>query len=282
MTPPHSSTAATSRTLRVVPGAGYLVARCVAGRTAVVDAYASSPLRYVMPTFAGQRGGVSVCLVTFGGGLVDGDHVALDVTVEPGATLVLFTQASTKVFRGRSSQVIRARVFGTLVVLLDPVACFRGARYTQRTEIELGGEGACVLLDGFTSGRPAFGERWVMDGLHMRTRVTREGVALLDDAVRLDEADAPIAPRLAGYDAFLTLASFGARATPVRTAMLAAPERARASSRPPTLVAPSAVGDSGAIVRFAAARPEDALAAARHRMRNLSDIDAVDTFGARR
>lgn len=117
---------------------GRLVARATRGRTGLAEARASSPLRYVVPTFPGQRAGCSVCLVTFGGGLVDGDRVEVDVVVEAGATLVLFTQASTKVFRGSSSQIVRARVDGTLVVLLDPVACFRGARFDGLTDVEIG------------------------------------------------------------------------------------------------------------------------------------------------
>jgi hypothetical protein len=47
-------------------------------------------------------------------------------------------------------------------------------------------------------------------------------------------------------------------------------------------VAPNALPSGGALVRIASASPEVALAEARHRLRNLPDIDAVDTFGARR
>src|SRR5690606_34777825 len=124
------------------------------GRTALAVSHASSPLRFLRPTFPGASC-AAVCLVTFGAGLVDGDTISLDVVVEPGATLVLFTQASTKVFRGRARQSLRARVEdgGTLVALPDPVAPFAGADYEQRVEVELAGADArCVVLDGVTSG----------------------------------------------------------------------------------------------------------------------------------
>ena len=137
-------------------GRGTLVARAVGGRTVLATARADSPLRFVQPTFAGTSS-AAVCLVTFGGGLVDGDRIEVDVEVERGATLLVFTQASTKVFRGSSSQCLRARVDGTLLLLPDPVAAFAGARYTQRVDVELGADGACVLFDGYTSGRAAFG-----------------------------------------------------------------------------------------------------------------------------
>ncbi len=266
----------------------HLVARRTRDRTALVEAHATSPLRYVTPNFAGTTS-ATVCLVTFGGGLVDGDRIELDVVVEEGATLVLFTQASTKVFRGSALQHVRARVAGTLVVLFDPVACFAGARFDQRTDVELEGDGACVVLDGFTSGRPAYGERWQMERLAMRTSVRRGADRLLEDAVLLDAGDAPIAPRMAGYDAFLTLSTFGERAASVREAVLEESPVAARSPRTtaraaPLLVAPSRLTPRapGALVRIAAARPSDAIAEARRRLRNLPAIDAVDTFAARR
>jgi len=86
--------------------------------------HASSPLRFLRPTFPGTRA-ACVCIVTFGAGLIDGDAIDLDLVVEPGATLVVFGQSSTKVFRGASRQAIRAGVHGTLVLLPDPVSCVR-------------------------------------------------------------------------------------------------------------------------------------------------------------
>src|SRR5690242_8834798 len=108
-------------------GSGSVIARVVGGRTVLVSARADSPLRLIRPTFPGMRG-AAVCMVTFGGGLVDGDDVALDLVVEAGATLLVFTQASTKVFRGASSQRVSAHVDGRLVLLPDPVAAFAEAR----------------------------------------------------------------------------------------------------------------------------------------------------------
>lgn len=271
-------------------GEGGLVARAVRGRTVLAEAHATAPLRYVVPTFPAQTGGASVCLVTFGGGLVDGDRIAVDVVVERGATLVLFTQASTKAFRGTTEQTLRARVAGTLVVLFDPVACFAGARFTQETAIALEDDGACVVLDGLTSGRPAYGERWAMDRVTMRTRVSHRSGASpsadatrwLDDAVVLDAEDAPIAPRLGDYDALLTVSAFGARARSIQDALLEPARHPRGAS---VAVAPSEIAaarGTGALVRIAAHRPASALEEARRRLRNLPEIDAVDTFAARR
>ncbi len=249
-----------------------LVARRHGDATVLAHAHATSPLRLVRPTFPGTRAS-AVCLVSFGGGLVDGDAIDVRLEVEPGATLVVFTQASTKVFRGSSSQSVRASVGGTLVLLPDPVSCFAGARYRQRVDVSLEDGGSCVMLDAFTAGRSAFGERWAFERMDLCTTVTRTGRIVARDAVVLDAADGSIAARMGRFDAFATILAAGAE--PVTQALLE--ER---PLRAELVAAPSAL-PFGAIVRIAGAQPADVLAEARRRLRNLPEIDAVDPFASR-
>ena len=259
-------------------GFGSVAARFEGGRTVLSTVHATSPLRFVRPTFPGTRS-ATVCLLTFGGGLVDGDAIEVDLRVEAGATLVVFTQATTKAFRGSSRQTIRAEVYGTLVLLPDPVACFAGSRYRQRVDITLHGEGSAVTLDGFTSGRAAFGERWAFDGLDLATtvRAVRDGGAkvLVRDALRLDRDDGSIAARLDRFEAFATVLALGPRVAPVVTSIL---QRSIVSDA--VVAAPSPL-PCGSIVRIAATSPSRALEEARARLRNLTDIDVVDPFASR-
>jgi urease accessory protein len=247
-------------------------------RSVLAAIHATSPLRFVRPTFPGTRA-ATVCVVTFGGGLVDGDLIDLDVRVEAGATLVVFTQATTKAFRGASAQKLRAEVHGTLVLLPDPVACFRGATYTQRVDITLHDQGSAVTLDGFTSGRAAFGERWDFDALDLATTIRRDGRVLARDAVRLDRADQAVHTRLDRFEALATVLAVGPRVAPVVASILAPSVVSR-----DVVAAPSALPSSprdGAIVRIAATSPTHALDEARARLRNLPDIDVVDPFASR-
>jgi len=227
-------------------GHGRIVARNVRGETVLAVARASSPLRFVRTTSG-------VCLVTFGAGLKDGDAIELDVEVDEGATLVLFTQASTKVFRGRSMQAMRAHVRGTLIALPDPVAPFQGAEYTQRVDVDLEGPDArCVLLDGVTSGRPAYGERWAFERVDLRTIVRREGRVLLHDGLHLDARDGSIARRMDRFEALLTLVTFGVEPN--------------ATDEVDDDVV---VATSPHVVRVAAKTPERALTAVRARLGHL-------------
>lgn len=255
------------------PGEARIVARRVGDRTVLAVSRASSPVRFLKPTFPGATA-AAVCVVTFGAGLVDGDAISLDVEVEHGATLVLFTQASTKVFRGHATQVLRADVRGTLVALPDPVAPFAGASYEQRVDVALhGDEAACVLLDGVTSGRPAYGDRWAFDRVDLRTTVRRDGRMLLRDALRLDGGDGSIARRMDRFEALATLVAVGAPAIA---------ERIRGSDEVRRELAVAAtVREELAVARIAATSPEGALAAARSRLRNLPEMGVVDPFESR-
>lgn len=251
---------------------GRIVARRVGARTVVAEAHATAPLRFVQAQFPGAAASAAVCLVTFGGGLVDGDAIDTELHVEEDATLLVFTQSTTKVFRGAARQSIRAKVAGTLVLLPDPVAAFKDASYTQRIDLDLAPSGSCVVLDGFTSGRAAFGERWAMKRLDLRTTVREGARTLAHDALVLDQADGPIAERAGTFDAFLTLLAIR---RPLAPAAISPPTAGLAIASSPLARA------DGEIVRFAASSPAVALAAARSRLRNLPDIDLVDPFASR-
>jgi urease accessory protein len=253
---------------------------CIQGDRSVLSrAQASSPLCFLRPTFPGSRA-ATVCLVTFGGGLVDGDSIEVDICVEAGATLVVFTQSTTKAFRGASQQTIRAEVHGTLVLLPDPVACFRSARFRQRVDLTLHGEGSAITLDGFTSGRAAFGDRWAFDGVDLSTTVRGgDGRVLVREALRLDGGDAPIDIRMDRFEAFATVLAVGPRVRPVVKSLLAPSVVDRDVVAAPSAL-PSPAAD-GAIVRIAGTSPMRTLDEARARLRNLPDIDVVDPFASR-
>lgn len=93
-----------------------------------------------MVTAGATRVGAAWCAVgEYGGGLLGGDCVEMDVAVGLGGTLLLSSQGSTKVFKSRaegkvSQQTLRASVAtgALLVVGLDPVIPFAAAKYEQR------------------------------------------------------------------------------------------------------------------------------------------------------
>ena len=80
-----------------VPGSGRLRFERVANRTAVVESYAASPLKFVNPSNHGTA--AWVVSGTYGGGLLGGDAIGLNIAAGDHTQSVLMTQASTKVYR---------------------------------------------------------------------------------------------------------------------------------------------------------------------------------------
>ncbi len=217
----------------------------------LASAFATSPLRFFAPRNHGN--GSWVFLSNLGGGLVDGDHIDLDVEAQPESTVLLGTQASTKVYRSPNgcSQHTSLRVAaGAAVVFVpDPVVCFEGAHYAQSIHVTLEANASVVLFDAYTCGRAARGERWQFSKLSSRVDVDREGRSLLVDATTLDAAHGEISRRMGRFLAMATLVAIGPRFADLRRAMLVVNE---GPTDERVVCAPSPVGSDTAILRVAA------------------------------
>jgi len=188
--------------------------------------------------------------------MVDGDRVAIDVTAGPGTTAFMGTQSATKVYRSPRGCAFRLAIDvaegAAVAVVPDPVVCFSGARYAQRVDVVLAPDASIVLLDGYSCGRAARGERWKFARFETRTTIERGGARVLVDATCLDPAHGELAERMGPFDVVLSLIAMGPRFASVRAAMLASLEPPSADA----IVAVSRVGEDGAILRVAAHRFE--------------------------
>ena len=247
-------------------------------RTIVRAARAESPLALLTPRNHGHAAWVMVA--SFGGGLVDGDSVRLDVDVGPGAAGLLGTQASTKVYRCptstcRQDTAATVAAGGLLVMIPDPVACFATARYEQSLRLDLAADASLVLVDAFTAGRSARGERWAFHRYAARTVVSRAGAPLVHDSILLDPAHGELGARLGRFDAFATLVITGPRAAPLAAAARDLPVPTRQAA---LLQAVSPLGDGGVIVRIAGASIEAVNLAVRARLAGLGKVLGDDPF----
>ncbi|BGP04786.1 hypothetical protein JCM10049v2_000588 [Rhodotorula toruloides] len=212
----------------------------------------SYPLKLIVPKRRFLPGVQCVYVLSYGGGLVAGDRVRLKGEVEKGATLIMLTQGSTKVFKLRPGRYLHAphlsesstteQLFrlsiapsATLVLLPAPVTCFSRARYSQRQVVHLlDRTSSLVLLDWYTSGRMGMGngEEWEFDKYRSENEIWLEGrriakdVMLLEDEIErdvgegIDNTDAARLPttyrsRVAPYACYATLFLFGPAVAPL-------------------------------------------------------------------
>jgi urease accessory protein len=231
----------------------------------VVQAYATSPLHLLTPRNHGHAAWIYTS--SYGGGLVGGDHLSLDIGVGAGAAAFVSTQASTKVYRSPLGSVARltARVGegGLLVVAPDPVVCFARSRYQQSQRFDLAGGARLVVVDWMTSGRRAAGERWAFDEYVAQTRVHVDGTLAVYDSLVLRSHDGELAARMGRFDVLALALVVGAGLHDDATAMCARLAVERPGRRADRLVtaamlAPRTLGEVGCLVRVAARSVEDA------------------------
>ncbi|KAG6851217.1 hypothetical protein H0H93_015227 [Arthromyces matolae] len=171
------------------------------------------PLKLLAPRIS-QDGIAVVYLLTYGGGLVGGDEVQLSVDVDSRTMLVLLSQGSTKVFKTRpgrrlasvkssgshaggvlmklttiQSMTFRIAAGGALLLLPDPVTCFRSASYNQTQKFYLSENASIVVLDWITSGRMSMGEEWAFSRYYSANEVWVEGKRVAKDVMLLDHTE---------------------------------------------------------------------------------------------
>jgi urease accessory protein len=149
-------------------------------------------------------------------GFFDGDHLETDIHVAPGAKLVLSTPSASRVYRTRSGaaavscQKFRVEENASLEWIPEPFIPHAGARYVQRTMIDLHPAASLLFFDWITPGRVAMGEvfayqhlRWELDLTLGGSLIAREGYDLRpdDDSLEALRAKFPAAHYLSVYAA---------------------------------------------------------------------------------
>ena len=253
------------------PGRGTVVVARGPRGSVVTRAYAASPLKWLTPRNGG--GAAWLFAASYGGGLVGGDRLDMDVRLDAGASAFLSTQASTKVYRSAAGAAVslRAQVAaGALLVSVpDPVVCFAESAYRQSQAFELEPGAGLVAVDWMTSGRLGSGERWAFVDYTSTTTVRLEGRLAIHDAVRLSRRDGDLAARLGRFDVLAVAVIAGDPLAIEASRVVDAVAAIAPARRPDVMVSAAALpGGGGCVVRLAGERVE----AVRQRLRALLDF----------
>lgn len=128
--------------------------------------------------------------INTGGGIVGGDRIGCDVTVESGH-LRLASQAAERIYRslGPAAEVstrLRAGPGSVLEWLPQETILFSGARLARRLDVAITASSRLLMVEMIVLGRTASGET-VRDGaLNDQWRVRRDGRLIFAEAFRID------------------------------------------------------------------------------------------------
>lgn len=195
----------------IAPGQATLDVELVFGESTVTSAAASNPMKLLTPVARGKS--VWAYTSSFGGGLVAGDQTQLHIKVSAGARCFVGTQSSTKVYRNPAALPCEHTTYATvaedalLVFAPEPVQAFADSHYTQRQEFHLAPNAGLVLLDWFSSGRTARGERWAFKHLESRNDIFVSGERALVDPILLNSDE--LAERMGRFNCLATLLLIG-------------------------------------------------------------------------
>ncbi len=264
-------------------GSAQLTVESVSSQSAVTSAFASTPMKLLTPRSRGQS--VWAYTSSFGGGFVAGDETHLNLRVGKDARCFLGTQASTKIYRNpgrRACGHVTDAVIGDNALLVfapDPVQPFANSSYVQRQMFHLGAGAGLALVDWFTSGRAARGERWAFNRFQSRNEVFLSSERIFMDSVLLDSAaDAIMSPhRMGRFNCFAMLLLVGEALQPAAAGLL---EIISASpvKRSAALVASASPVHDGAILRIAGESVEQVGQELHHHLQPVSVLLGDDPW----
>ncbi|KAI0080272.1 UreD-domain-containing protein [Panus rudis PR-1116 ss-1] len=300
---------------RIEAGVGNIVLQRYGSEAVFSQLSFKYPLKLLSPKIAQENVAV-VYVLTYGGGLVGGDRVRLNVSVEGGSVLVMLSQGTTKVFKSRPGQRLSrstpSEVNGditsqhldvsvspgsTLCLLPDPVTCFRSAKYNQLQRFRLEGDASAILLDWITSGRKSIGEDWVFERFSSLNEVWVDGKRVARDAMLLEDEDEKpepdtttsakrkkrrLADKLNPYSCYATVLLYGPVTTTIVKDLSEEYESIRVfkqSARPSLIWSFSKIcGGKGGILRVAGTESEDVRKWLGRGLRSLEAVVGRDTY----
>lgn len=163
-----------SDSLRTCGALALRFSRSGAGGTTRLDIQRQEPPLRVVRAFSIPEQGALVHLHNISGGVLGGDELTIEVSVEPGAYAQLTTTGATRLYRTRESgrpALQRSRLYvaagGLLEYLPDPIIPFARSQYRQRTDILLEENAGFLGWEVVAPGREASGERFAYTLLEM-------------------------------------------------------------------------------------------------------------------
>jgi urease accessory protein len=151
------------------------------GNTFLADSFQEAPLK-VVRAFTLEDGTALAHLHNVSGGLLGGDRLAMQVELARGTRVQLTTTGATRIYRHREGffsttqcNEISVGENALLEYLPDATIPFAGARYLQRTSINLAAGAGLFWWEILAPGREARGELFEYEEFAMRISVSSLG-----------------------------------------------------------------------------------------------------------
>ncbi len=152
------------------------------GRTCLVDSYNTGPQRVHRVLYLDDRlqDMAFVFVQSVAGGILQGDRLAVEIQVGPGARVHVTSQAAVKIYRMEADYatqrtLVRVEESGYLELFNDPIIPYRGARFYNTVDIEADPTATVLYSEALTPGRVASGESFEYELIRTRLSARMSG-----------------------------------------------------------------------------------------------------------
>jgi urease accessory protein len=160
--------------LQRVAAKGRLSVRRLNGKTRLSRLYQEGSAKVRMPFTSSDH--LEAILINTAGGLTGNDRLAWEVDVGAGASCMVTTQASEKVYRALSGRAelsakISVGTGGRIAWMPQETILFDRSAFSRRLDIDLAGDAEALVVEATVFGRLAMGERVAQGEFRDRWRV---------------------------------------------------------------------------------------------------------------
>jgi len=170
-----------------------------------------SALRSIQPLKILNPHNLSECcqvyLSSYGGGLVAGDKIALEIECKVNTKLFLGTQAETKIYKSIDGKLSHQSIQGVLhphsiaVICPDALIPYKGSRFIQRQIWNIDSTATLVLIDWLHSGRSSLGENFEYQLLSSEVEIIMGHEKIILDRLRIEPQVHPVG-RVGAFGAY--------------------------------------------------------------------------------
>lgn len=161
------------------------------GRTVLAAQAFRAPFHLSKPYWDPDARTLLVHVVNPTAGILSGDRLESQISVDPEAALLVTTPSASRVFQMREGaaecrQHFAVAAHGWLEVMPEPLVPHRGSRYRQVTDVEIAAGGTLLFVDQLMPGRLAHkAEAWAWARLQLELNVRVANELVLRE--RLDQ-----------------------------------------------------------------------------------------------
>ncbi len=183
----------------------------------LIKSFQVPPIKFINPKAI--KGCCQVFISNYGGGMVAGDDVQIDINCLPATKLFLGTQSHTKIYKCEQKQICSQKITGSVhadamvVFLPDPLLPFAKSRFRQNQEWQVDGSGNLLLLDWIYAGRLSRNEVFAYSELFSELKIWRGNrLLILEKLASKPSLDNPFfAGRFGSYTLSVNIYAVGSK-----------------------------------------------------------------------